>query len=163
MAGVAVVIAGVVAGCSGSATTGSPGPTFSPYATGDPNSPDYNKSSTEGPPLVICGTTFVADAFAPGAFDILVPHRKVVTTLQDAYGQRFPYVYLQVAAGCTHGSTVTITPAGSARIAMVARARDGKDAAVAVQPEPGVKSVITATQGGHRVGSIAIDIPKQSP
>ena len=86
-------------------------------------------SSTGAPPVRICGTTLyagdsgadVTDGTGTGTVNAVVT------------GGAADLVIVRLAAGCAHGATYTLSPAGAVRVTAVAHSRDGRTTAVVLQ------------------------------
>lgn len=67
-------------------------------------------------------------------------------------------VFVKVSHSCQTGSDLTLTPSDTFQIAEVARATDGKYAAVALKPVRLAPTKVVATQNGRIVGQLEIDL-----
>lgn len=110
-------------------------------------------TSSGAPPTVVCGKTL--DSTAAGA------------TIYDIAGGSLPpvrsptvrgLVFLKVSHSCQTGSDLALTPPDTLQIVDVARASDGKYAAVALKPIRLVSTKVVARQNGQMVGEIEIDL-----
>jgi len=107
-------------------------------------------SAGDSPPVVVCGTTLKAGG---GAMPVLWPARRWPHVLHSS-----DWLYVQVAEGCAHGSSVTWVPRSAARIGRAAYASDGLAAAVVLQPtRPYTTYRLVAKSGGRVVASYTVD------
>lgn len=110
-------------------------------------------ASTAAPPMVICGI----DLHNSPAGTVLddATRKLPVITYTDLEGQ----LYLRVARGCDHGSTVTWDPTAAARLVKVANAKDGRPVAVVLKVSgPRAAFQLTAKQNNQVVASATVKL-----
>lgn len=100
--------------------------------------------------MVVCGETLYAGAAGIPLYGL--PLDPSLGTISASAGKGRPLL-LRVSDSCEHGSTVSITPAGIAYVALQVDATDGLAAAVAVVGEANGRATLSAYQGGHLVGT----------
>ena len=119
----AAVLSGVLAGCIG-------------------------RTSSAQSATVICGKTLAHSATGAVVVDATKPGPLRVVTDSTADG-----LLIVRVANCAHGDNLSIDPGNAARILKTAPSKDGRTAAVLLQPVP------AATFHVHGTGPNAFDLP----
>ena len=108
--------------------------------------------SSAAPPTVICGTTL--NDTPAGAVVIDATHQHGPITAPSVRG----LLFIKVSTDCTHGVQVSWDPA-AATLVEDARARDGLDAAVVLQPAtPSAAFTLTAERNGSIVAYVSVQL-----
>lgn len=113
------------------------------------------RASSAAPPLVVCGTVVSTSAAGPVVYDIVERRYPTVTELTVG-----GFVYVQVSDSCAEGADVNIAPSSAFTVVRVVKASDGRDELVVLAPGSHPSAVLTASQAGHVVGTLKLDIAK---
>jgi len=106
------------------------------------------RTSAAAPAAVVCGKTLAHGEAMPVIVDATKPPPLRVVTRPTEGG-----VIIVRVADCARGDNLTIEPGDAARIVRTAPSKDGRTAAVVLQPVP------AATFHVHGTGSNAFDLP----
>lgn len=111
------------------------------------------RTSSAGPPLVVCGVVVSDSAAAPVVYDIAQRQYPTVTELTVG-----GYVYVEVSDTCKSGADVTIAPTSAFTVIRAVKASDGRDELVVLAPGSHPSAVLTASRAGTVVETLKLDI-----
>lgn len=109
-----------------------------------------SERSSAAPLLKVCGKTLSSSPNGPVLFD--VAGRSIGLPYLTPGGR----IYLRVAAGCEHGATFQIDPAGAASVAAEADARDHLPVAVVLQAAQARQYTVSVRQSDGAVSTAVV-------